>query len=139
ADSDLQKFWQRNGLSTAINQVTKINVNGVTLPPREGEETLDAEWTSGIAPGAQIRIYASGTLQFADLDRALDRILTDLAQFPTMRQLSVSLGLGETFMQQCIVRSQPQRFLRLAAAGVNVFVSTGDAGSNPDSTGHASN
>ncbi|WP_233836623.1 S53 family peptidase [Paraburkholderia sp. ZP32-5] len=139
ADSDLQKFWQRNGLATTINQVTKINVNGVTLPQIEGEETLDAEWTSGIAPDAQIRIYASGTLQFADLDRALDRILADLAQFPAMRQLSVSLGLGETFMQQGIVRSQHQRFLRLAAAGVNVFVSTGDAGSNPDSTGHASN
>ncbi|WP_208648317.1 S53 family peptidase [Paraburkholderia hospita] len=138
ADTDLQKFWQRNGLSTSINQVTKINVNGATLPPTEGEETLDAQWTSGIAPDAQIRIYASGTLQFADLDRALDRILADVAELPSMRQLSISLGLGETFMQQGIVRSQHQRFLRLAAAGVNVFVSTGDAGSNPDSTGHAS-
>jgi kumamolisin len=29
-------------------------------------------------------------------------------------------------------------FLRLAAAGVNVFVSSGDAGSNPDGTGHSS-
>src|SRR5260221_2561139 len=28
-----------------------------------------------------------------------------------------------------------QKFLRLAAAGVNVFVSSGDAGSNPDITG----
>ena len=34
--------------------------------------------------------------------------------------------------------TQHQKFLRLAAAGVNVFVSSGDAGSNPDDTGHSS-
>jgi kumamolisin len=33
-----------------------INVNNASLPPQEGEETLDAQWTSGIAPGAKIRI-----------------------------------------------------------------------------------
>src|SRR5258708_36856680 len=53
-----------------------------------------------------------------------------------MRQLSISLGLGDTFMPAGEVRTQHQKFLRLAAAGVNVFVSTDDAGSNPDSTGH---
>jgi kumamolisin len=36
------------------------------------------------------------------------------------------------------VAVQHQKFLRLAAAGVNVFVSSGDAGSNPDQTGHGS-
>jgi kumamolisin len=58
-----------------------------------------------------------------------------------MRQLSISLGLGETFMggPQGEVAVQHQKFLRLAAAGVNVFVSSGDAGSNPDATGHGSN
>ena len=34
------------------------------------------------------------------------------------------------------VATQHQKFLRLAATGVNVFVSSGDAGSNPDETGH---
>jgi kumamolisin len=56
-----------------------------------------------------------------------------------MRQLSISLGLGETFMAPGEVQTQRQKFLRLAAAGVNVFVSSGDAGSNPDVTGHNSN
>jgi kumamolisin len=139
ADADLMAFWKRNGVAATLPQIQKINVNGVTLPPTEGEETLDAEWASGIAPGAQIRIYASGTLQFSDLDRALDRILTDLSTFPAMRQLSISLGLGETYMQKGEVRTQHQKYLRLAAAGVNIFVSSGDAGSNPDSTGHNSN
>ncbi len=49
-----------------------------SLPAPSGEETLDAEWTSGIAQGATIRIYASGSLAFADLDRAIDQIIADL-------------------------------------------------------------
>jgi kumamolisin len=120
-----------------LNQVVKINVKGGTLPPTEGEETLDVSWASGIAPGATVRVYASGSLQFVDLDRALDRIIADLASETGMRQLSISLGLGETYMAPAEVATQHQRFLRLAAAGVNVFVSSGDAGSNPDNTGHS--
>jgi kumamolisin len=136
--ADLKAFWKLNKLKTKISQVTMINVNNASLPPQEGEETLDAQWTSGIAPGAKIRIYASGTLQFTDLDRALDRIISDLASEPTMRQLSISLGLGETFMAQGEIKAQSLKFLKLAAAGVNVFVASGDAGSNPDVTGHSS-
>jgi kumamolisin len=139
ADSDLKLFWKRNGIKRT-GQIEKVNVNNVPLPPQEGEETLDVEWTSGIASGATIRIYATGSLQFVDLDRALDRIIADLPSAPGMRQLSISLGLGETFMggPQGEVATQHQKLLRLAAAGVNVFVSTGDAGSNPDNTGHSS-
>jgi len=136
--ADLKAFWKLNGLKTTINQIEMINVNGASMPPQEGEETLDAQWTSGIAPGAKIKIYASGTLSFADLDSALDRIITDLATEPGMRQLSISLGLGETFMAPDEIKAQSQKFLRLAASGVNVFVASGDAGSNPDVTGHSS-
>jgi kumamolisin len=104
----------------------------------EGEETLDVEWASGIAPGATVRVYASGSLRFVDLDRALDAIFADLPTQPAIHQLSISLGLGETFMGGPLgeVRTQHLKFLKLAAAGVNVFVSSGDAGSNPDPTGH---
>ena len=139
-DADLKAFWRANGLSITMAQVQKINVPGGTLPAPEGEETLDACWTSGIAPKAKIRIYASGSLEFSALDRALDRIIADLATQPTLNQLSISLGLGETFMGGPAgeVATQHQKFLKLAAAGVNVFVSTGDAGSNPDESGHNS-
>jgi kumamolisin len=137
-DADLQAFWAANNLPVSLQQIKKINVNGVPLPPTEGEETLDVSWASGIAPGAKIRIYASGSLAFVDLDRALDQILTDLPDEPGLRQLSISLGLGETFMAKDEVTTQHQKLLRLAAAGVNVFVSSGDAGSNPDATGHNS-
>lgn len=137
-NSDLTAFWQRNGLPVTLAQIEKINVKGGVLPPIEGEETLDVSWASGIAPGATVRVYASGSLAFVDLDRALDQIIADFSQHPNMRQLSISLGLGETYMAKGEVDTQHRKFLRLAALGINVFVSSGDAGSNPDGTGHGS-
>jgi kumamolisin len=139
ADSDLQEFWKRNKLPVTPARIEKINVKGGQTRAPEGEETLDVEWSSGIAPGATIRVYATGSLAFVDLDFTLDRILEDVPTQPGMRQLSISLGLGETFLNGPggEVATEHQKFLKLAAAGVNVFVSTGDAGSNPDETGHS--
>jgi kumamolisin len=137
--SDLQAFWQAAGVSTTMAQIAEINVAGGTTPPPSGEETLDASWTSGVAPGANIRIYAAGELSFPAIDAALDAIIADLPNYPSLCQLSISLGLGETYMVKDEVQTEHAKFLKLAAAGVNVFVSTGDAGSNPDQTGHSSN
>ncbi len=139
-DSDLATFWRNNGIAVNPTRIEKINVKSGPLPVPEGEESLDAEWASGIAPDAVIRIYATGSLQFVDLDRALDRIIADLSSQPGLKQLSVSLGLGETYLggPRGEVATEHNKFLRLAAAGVNVFVSSGDAGSNPDATGHSS-
>ena len=105
ADADMQAFWQQATLPVTLAQIEKINVSGGPLPPPEGEETLDAQWTSGIAPGATIRIYATGGLQFTALDQALDQIIDDIPSQPGMRQLSISLGLGETFLNGPGVRS----------------------------------
>src|SRR5215831_2123481 len=138
SDTDLTAFWSRNGLPITLAQIEKVNVPGTALPAPSGEETLDASWASGIAPGAQVRIYATGSLSFVAIDRALDRIIADLPTHPGMRQLSISLGLGETFMSPGEVTTEHAKFLRLAAAGVNVFVSSGDAGSNPDASGQSS-
>jgi kumamolisin len=132
SDSDLTAFWAANHIPGSVSRITKINVKGGPLPAPSGEETLDAEWSSGIAPNANIRIYASGSLSFVDLDRALDRILADAMSRPASRVLSISLGLGERFMARQEVLTEEAKFIRLAGLGVNVFVSTGDSGSNPD-------
>jgi kumamolisin len=140
-DGDLAAFWSANGINNDPTRIKKIKVGSGHLPTPEGEETLDASWSSGIAPDATIKIYASGSLQFVALDQALDRIVSDASSDPTLRQLSISLGLGETFMggPSGEVATQHQKFLSLAAMGVNVFVSSGDAGSNPGVDGHTSN
>jgi kumamolisin len=140
-NDDLIAFWTANGLATDLTRIEKVTVGGSHhLPSPEGEETLDASWSSGVAPGAKIKIYATGSLAFVALDRALDRIIADAANDPSLRQVSISLGLGETFMGGPTgeVATQHQKFLRLAATGVNVFVSSGDAGSNPDTDGQSS-
>jgi len=137
-DTDLAAFWQKNNLTVDPKQITVINVKGQPLPPPDGEETMDTQWASGIAPGADIRIYAAGSLHFVDLDKGLDAILADAVNFPGMRQVSISIGLGETYIggPDGQVAAEHQKFLRLAALGVNVFASSGDAGSNPDLSAH---
>jgi kumamolisin len=137
--SDLQTFWKKNGLGVGLTQIQLINVQGAgtPLPPREGEETLDTEWASGIAPGATIRVYASGSLEYSYLDSALDSIYADAQTNKGLRQVSISLGLREDLVSPGEVDIEHTTFLKLAAIGVTVFVSSGDAGSNPDQTGHA--
>ncbi|HET6327238.1 MAG TPA: S53 family peptidase [Planctomycetaceae bacterium] len=140
-DADTAHFWQKNQLPADLDRIEKVNLKNVTLPP-EGEESMDVQWTSGIAPGAKVRVYASGSLAFVDLDFALDRILADAANDPSLRQLSISLGLGEQVLSpdgtlDGEVSVELQKFLRPAALGVNVFVSSGDGGSNPDQFGQS--
>jgi kumamolisin len=137
---DLIVFWNRNGLAATPSRIERVNVNGANLPAPDGEETLDVQWASGIAPGAKVKVYATGSLSFVDLDKALDRILADAATDKTMNQLSISLGLGEKYFGGPAgeIAVQHQKFLKLAALGVNAFVSSGATGSNPDNTGHGS-
>lgn len=135
-DSDLTAFWTANGVPGDLSRIERVNVSDGDLPPPEGEETLDASWASALAPDACVRVYAAGSLHFPALDAALDRILEDVRTHPEMRQLAISIGLGETYMQPAELRTQHAKFLRLAALGVNVFVSAGDAGAHPDESGH---
>ena len=131
-NSDLTKFWIANGINTNLSRINKINVRNVGLSAPSGEETLDVEWTSGIAPNANINIYASGDLQFTSLDSSLDRIILDCGTNHTIKQLSISLGLGELEMSSGELATESNKFLRLRALGVNTFVSSGDGGSNPN-------
>lgn len=133
--ADLLAFWQINGVNTDAGRIQVVSVNAGPLPAPSGEETLDAQWSSGIAPEATVRIYATGSLKFTDIDKALDAVLADIGTVPGLNQVSMSMGLSEAYMAAAEMKTQHAKFVRLAAAGVNVFVSSGDAGSNPDMTG----
>ena len=137
--TDLKAFWDKNKLNVQEKQIKLINVRGVQLPNVEntdGEETLDAEWASGIAPGATIAVYAAGSLQYVYLDRALARIFDDATGSDELRTVSISLGLRED-LAQSVIDNENQLFGAMRALGVTVFVSSGDAGSNPASDGHS--
>lgn len=129
-NSDMVKFWQANGIPNNLSRITVINVRNVTLPAPSGEESLDTQWTSGIARDAKIRVYCSGDLYFTSLDMALDRMFLDAGSDPTFRQVSISLGLGERFLSIGELNTQNTKYLRLRALGVNCFVSSGDSGSH---------
>ena len=129
-NSDMTKFWQANSLPNNLSRITVINVRNVPLPSPSGEESLDAQWTSGIAKDAKIRIYCSGDLYFTSLDQALDKMYLDAGTDPTFRQVSVSLGLGEKFMSSGELYTEETKYQRLRALGVNCFISSGDSGSN---------
>jgi len=78
-------------------------------------------------------------VEFSALDRAYQRILQDVANHPEfgIHQMSMSYGLGETFMSSSQLQTDAQFFVSLVNAGVTPFASSGDAGATPDSSGHS--
>ena len=74
-----RNFGRANGIAQSLNNIEEIQVVGGTLPSPSGEETLDVEWSSGMASGAKVRVYATTDLGFVHLDQAYQAILNDLA------------------------------------------------------------
>lgn len=131
---DLAAFWKANGQPVDHRRIVRIRATDARLPKPHGEESIDVEWASGIAPGATVRVYATGSLDLPDFARALDAVIADARVRPQLRQMSISFGVGEADL----VTQQPhdleilrRKFLKLAALGVNVFVSSGDEGARP--------
>lgn len=130
--ADLTQFWSAVGVNQSLDNYSFVQVNGGTPGAPTPEATLDAEWTSGIAPGAKLRVYCAGALDDVSLDRTFGRILADLPANPSIHQLSISLGGGETFTSSAQMDADAQYFAALASQGVSIFVSSGDGGSTPD-------
>ena len=139
AASDLTLFWQGNAISQSLNNIEEVQVVSGTLPSPSGEETLDVEWSSGMASGAKVRVYATTDLAFVDLDQAYQAIINELSSQPALHQISLSYGLGETYMPGGQMATDDQYFATLASAGVTVFVSSGDGGSSPGQKGWEDN
>ncbi len=130
--SDLTQFWSAAGVNQSLTNYSYVQVDGGAPGTPNPETTLDAEWTTGIAPGAKLRVYCAGALDNVSLDRCFQRILADLPANPSIHQLSISLGAGETSESSAQLDADAQYFAALASQGVSVFVSSGDGGSTPD-------
>ena len=91
-----------------------------------------AAWRSG----AKVRVYATTDLAFVHLDQAYQAIINELPSQPALHQISLSYGLGETYMPAGQMETDDQYFATLAGAGVTVFVSSGDGGSSPGLNGY---
>ena len=133
--SDLTTFWANNVVAQTLGNIEEVQVVGGALPGPSGEETLDTEWSSSLASGAKVRIYATTDLSFVHLDQAYQFIINDLPSQPGLRQLSMSFGLGELYEPPAQLQTDSQYFAVLAAEGVTIFVSSGDGGSTPGPNG----
>jgi kumamolisin len=134
--SDLTSFWTTYNVNQSINNISFIQVVSGTLPAPSGEETLDTEWSSSVAPGAKVRVYASTSLSFTSIDQVYQQICNDVTTYG-INQMSMSYGLGEAYESHSQLRTDDQYFAELAAAGVTLFASSGDAGATPNSSGGA--
>ena len=133
SNSDLTAFWSDNHVAQSLGNIVTINVDGGRLPQPSGEETLDVSWSSGLAPGAQILVYACGDLD--NVNDAYSRILDDLqdGSRPTLHQISMSYGAGEqTDETDADISSVHAMFTAMSAYGVSLFAASGDDGSNAD-------
>jgi kumamolisin len=133
-NSDLTAFWADNGVPQSLSNIEKVQVVSGTLPAPSGEETLDTSWSSGIASGAGIRIYAvaDSKLPLSKLDQAYQYIINDLPNQPELHQISMSYGLGELYEPSGQLETDDTYFATIAANGVTLFASSGDGGSNPN-------
>jgi kumamolisin len=128
-DSDMTAFWKANNVPQSLSNIEKVSVVKKIPKKPQGEESMDAQWTSGIAPNAKIRIYASGNLSFANIDKSLQTIINDLPSQPNLKQLSISLGACESDLSPAQLQTDQQLFAAIASQNVSIFVSSGDSGS----------
>jgi kumamolisin len=139
--SDLSAFWTDFGVNRGSATVSFIDVvqppAGDSLPAPSGEETLDTEISSSIAPGANVRVYATYDLDFSDIDEAYAQIYSDVTGSPSLNihEMSMSFGAGEYYVSNSQLATDDQYFAEIAAAGVTIFASAGDEGATPSSSG----
>ena len=137
--SDLAAFWNATGISQTLSNFTSINVNGgpSNSPPAgtTQEADLDVQWASAIAPAAAIRLYLTST----DFYACYTQILNDHAKLPGLTAVSISYGDTESDENGSpfALQAQSQIFAQMSAAGISVFASSGDSGSNPKPGGGA--
>jgi kumamolisin len=146
-DSDLQLFWSRCGVNPDLTRIRKIQVSGTPYPPNPAtldssgvpvgtEAVIDAELTSSIAPGATIRIYSVGSLTFTNLSLGYSQINSELPSLPGLHVVNLSYGASEYGMPQSQWQGDANKFTTMASAGVTVFASSGDGGSNPSNNSY---
>ena len=138
ADSDLQKFWQTVGVTQSLSNITKVDVAGGPAsspsPDIVEEATLDTEWTSSLAPGAAVRIYAANETDPGENDEILQQVDADLPKQPSLHQLCICIGYNELDIDKDYLVIEAQYMANLASSGVSVLVASGDNGaySNPN-------
>jgi len=135
--ADLTDFWRTTGISQSLGNIQTVNVAGGPVtggPPSvsyldyQEEVTLDVEWSSSMAPGATIRIYAANGNDPAANDEILQQVYADLPTQPNLHTLSICIGGNELEVERDYLIIEAQYMANLASAGVTVLSASGDSG-----------
>lgn len=106
---------------------------GNATPDEESIETvLDSEWSTAMAPGANIWVAtcddAGSTNLFGGVYTAANNLINATSR-PDI--ISASYGYGEGYTDSASKTAIDLMWAQADAEGISVFVSTGDSGSNP--------
>lgn len=126
--SDLTAFYLATGTTVPEGNFSVALVNGGPTPESQeaafSEVTMNSEWSSGMAPGAKIRVYATESLTSVNLSAACTQILNEgLAKIVTH-----SASAPETSRSEASLQSSAQIFAQMAAAGITFFNGSGNNG-----------
>jgi len=100
------------------------------------EALLDAEWSAGMAPGANIWLASCSDSNSNNFFGGVFTAATNLingASRPNI--ISASYGYGEGFTDAASKTAIDLMWAQADAEGISVFVSSGDSGSNPSFNG----
>lgn len=132
--SDLTTFYSTVGSTATTANFTTKSINGGPTSTSQSadavESALDVEWSSAIAPGAKVRLYAIPSLSNTSIIAACNQILAD-ATANNITVASVSVGGVESGFSNSSMQADSQVFLQMANAGITVLFASGDGGSNP--------
>ena len=136
SSSDLTTFYTNVGSSQVASNVTTVTIgsgpSNSSQSTNGSEAALDVEWSSAMAPGANVRLYAITSLSDSGIEAAAARILSDIASGINITVVSMSFGGAEIGDSAGSLNALDQSFVQLAAAGVSCFASSDDGGSNPN-------
>lgn len=102
----------------------------------DGETLLDAEWSTAIAPGANIMVASCDATDQTNFFGGVYSAATNVINGSTLPNvISASYGFGEQFTDSASKTMIDAMWAQADAEGISVFVSTGDSGSNPSFNG----
>jgi subtilase family serine protease len=144
------KLDKYNGTFNQMNPAAPSGPNNCNDPSVEdfgesGETLLDAEWSTAIAPGANIVVATCSDYNADFTDYSTDNFfggvflaadnLINAADGSRPDIISASYGYGEYFTDSPSKSAIDLMWAQADVEGISVFVSTGDSGSNPSFNG----
>ncbi len=125
--AELQHFWDEMGIERTPDSVALIPIAGDTnteSPTDQLETTLDVEWATAKAPGANVLAYAGADAAAATFLRVYDRIVTD----NRAAVMTTSWGRCEADYPASYLSQVDSVFARAAAQGITIIAAAGDHG-----------